>query len=266
MCWGGLRGAVGLALAITVDHYTRIKNDILPCAWGSQVVFMVGGMAVLTLLINATTCELLLRKLGLNAPNHAKEVLLEKVESRVLSATRRKLDALRSEPGFYQDCEVGAIEDLIPSLRLDHPVEEEGAGGAKSFVARNSMFVTTEKVKKAGSVRKFALRDPSGPSDSDGGGSSTVDSLKLDPRMVCVVREVFLHVVRVNYQEQVEAGRLSGRGPTARALFSSVDLALYDVAQMQQQVQRFEDSSRLTTEFAEALTLSDWEHMQPHVE
>merc|ERR1719197_332808 len=46
--------------------------------------------------------------------------------------------------------------------------------------------------------------------------------------MVAVVREVFLHLVRMHYHQQVEDGRLEGRGGTARALLASADLALHD--------------------------------------
>ena len=92
MCWGGLRGAVGLALAITVRIYVfapeshashRLQDGAfarrqdLPCAWGSQIMFLVGGVAVLTLLLNATTCALVLNALGLNPTNQSKNLLLK---------------------------------------------------------------------------------------------------------------------------------------------------------------------------------------------
>ena len=67
---GGLRGAVGLALAIRVQEmslqgyqdgldYDLTKND------GNRILFFVGGIAVLTLLVQATTTEALMRRMGM---------------------------------------------------------------------------------------------------------------------------------------------------------------------------------------------------------
>merc|ERR1719478_876945 len=61
MTWGGLRGAVGLALAIQVyndraPHYDGIQGEQITPENGRRVLFYVGGVALLTTIINATTC------------------------------------------------------------------------------------------------------------------------------------------------------------------------------------------------------------------
>merc|ERR1719326_2630118 len=63
MTWGGLRGAVGLALAIQVS-VDRADGKISEME-GRRVLFYVGGVATATLCINATTCPMLVRKLGI---------------------------------------------------------------------------------------------------------------------------------------------------------------------------------------------------------
>ena len=60
--YAGLRGAVGLSLALMVDSSPYIHKRVQ-----DLVLLHVGGVALLTLLINASTTELLVKKLGLTA-------------------------------------------------------------------------------------------------------------------------------------------------------------------------------------------------------
>lgn len=70
MTWGGLRGAVGLAMAIEVatdrapdsDGKATITED-----QGQRSLFFVAGVAFLTIIINASTAPMLVRKLGITA-------------------------------------------------------------------------------------------------------------------------------------------------------------------------------------------------------
>ena len=65
--YGGLRGAVGIALAIALDHAVRVNAD--PDSefveQTNKAFGMVGGIAFCTLMINGTTAGPLLVKLGL---------------------------------------------------------------------------------------------------------------------------------------------------------------------------------------------------------
>ena len=54
--WGGLRGAVGLALAMIVSITCDTSNDASLLA-GQRILFQTGGIAFLTLTINGTTTE-----------------------------------------------------------------------------------------------------------------------------------------------------------------------------------------------------------------
>ena len=55
MTWGGLRGAVGLALALVVEH-----DPIIDPIIGSKILFHTAGIVLLTLVVNATTITRLL--------------------------------------------------------------------------------------------------------------------------------------------------------------------------------------------------------------
>jgi len=91
--FGGLRGAVGIALAIAIDSEVT-QNTVLTDprrAYTSQLLGITGGISLLTLFINGIAAGPLLRKLGLNRASkerkevvgrydqHLKEQLLERL-------------------------------------------------------------------------------------------------------------------------------------------------------------------------------------------
>ena len=77
MTWGGLRGAVGLALSLIVDLDV---NRIDP-KFRALTIFYMGIIAAMTLLINGTSMPLILGILGVTKPKPEKlEVLLHVVK------------------------------------------------------------------------------------------------------------------------------------------------------------------------------------------
>ncbi len=87
LAWGGLRGALGLTLALMVSYTMEIPEDIR-----RQILLFTGGIVTLTLTINATTMRWLLMKLGLTKVPSAK-VLLE---------SGLKLKIVESVGDYYQ--------------------------------------------------------------------------------------------------------------------------------------------------------------------
>lgn len=79
--YGGLRGAVGIALAISLDATVRqvTVNEGLDLKYEEQTTKMfgfVGGIGLLTLVINATSAGPMLRKLGLADTSDVREHIL----------------------------------------------------------------------------------------------------------------------------------------------------------------------------------------------
>jgi CPA1 family monovalent cation:H+ antiporter len=98
MFWGGLRGAVGLALALTVVATPGIPGEI------QQVVLtLTAGVVLFTLLVNALTMEPLLVMLGLNRPSIVDRFAIQHAELVVCDAVSEVLDRMEREELFAPD-------------------------------------------------------------------------------------------------------------------------------------------------------------------
>ncbi|MDP2561603.1 cation:proton antiporter [Psychrobium sp. 1_MG-2023] len=89
LCWGGLRGAVSLALALTVA-----ASEVIPKQVGDHVLFLCAGIVVLTILINGSTMGFLLKMLGLNSLPPAKQATVDKARSTVNVALNEMLPTM----------------------------------------------------------------------------------------------------------------------------------------------------------------------------
>jgi len=69
--WGGLRGAVSLALALIIA-----QDLFLPKELGDQILFLTAGIVVLSIVINASTMTLLLKYFALDKLSEAKQASL----------------------------------------------------------------------------------------------------------------------------------------------------------------------------------------------
>ena len=74
LAYSGLRGAVGLTLALIVKFNDKISSPIR-----SQIMFFSSGIVLLTLVINASTTGYLIRKLKLSPENEMSKRMLAKV-------------------------------------------------------------------------------------------------------------------------------------------------------------------------------------------
>ena len=74
LSYSGLRGAVGLCLALQVKFNDNIDSGIK-----DQVMFFTAGIVLLTLIINGTTTGFVVRKLGMVKENEMSKRMLAKV-------------------------------------------------------------------------------------------------------------------------------------------------------------------------------------------
>jgi|GEM_PF-4982544 len=91
MGWGGLRGAVGIALALSlnseVNHFTSSSevDDVTRQQYRdytAKLFGMVGGIAFLTLVVNGTSSGPFLKKLGLVTPTETRKKVIDNYRQR----------------------------------------------------------------------------------------------------------------------------------------------------------------------------------------
>lgn len=91
LTWGGLRGALGMTLALMVSYTPAIPESIR-----SQILFFTAGIVTLTLSINATTMRWLLKKLGLiNVPT-ARLIMESRIRQKIRSNSEKYYEKLRN--------------------------------------------------------------------------------------------------------------------------------------------------------------------------
>lgn len=116
LIWGGLRGVVGLTLALAVA-----QDQSFPAALGDQILFLTAGIVVLTITINGTTMLPVIRLFGLDKLPLAK----------FLTVRRAKLTIEEDLRAYYHDMRHnhllrGAIwSEVEAATDLDYPIHEQ---------------------------------------------------------------------------------------------------------------------------------------------
>ena len=106
LCWGGLRGAVSLALALQVQHNEGFCPDTR-----NRVLFLVSGIVVLTLLINSTTFNAMLQLLGFCQITKAKKAAVDLAANRIQDSMAKELDHVKHDY-FMTDSHWGKVEEM----------------------------------------------------------------------------------------------------------------------------------------------------------
>ena len=114
LCYGGLRGAVGIALAISLDNSVRsASEDDEVRNLTSKVFGMVGGVAFCTLLINGTTAGPVLIKLGLAKPTETHKRVSEHYLRLLKRILVEEYAALVTEDRF-EACDFSKVQIHLP--------------------------------------------------------------------------------------------------------------------------------------------------------
>ncbi|HBK28954.1 MAG TPA: sodium:proton antiporter [Parabacteroides sp.] len=108
LAWGGLRGALGLTLALMVSYTLDIPEEIR-----RQILLLTGGIVTLTLAINATTMPWLLQKLGLAKTSLAKLNVDYSIKKQISDASYKYLDKLKKKEAL-QDSNWEMVEEYLP--------------------------------------------------------------------------------------------------------------------------------------------------------
>jgi len=90
--YGALRGAIGLALALIVVH-----ENIIPIEVRNDFLFYTAGLVTLTLLVNATTMQYLVRGLGLTKIAPAKALMMHSAKIYLRSSTENSINKFKKD-------------------------------------------------------------------------------------------------------------------------------------------------------------------------
>ncbi len=117
MAWGGLRGAVSLALALMVSQHPALPEPLR-----RQMLLVTAGVVFLTIVINGSTVAWLLSALGLDTQSPAERVSVLGVQSSLLGDVEERLRELELRP----DLAMVPWGDVHQELNeLQHRVDDE---------------------------------------------------------------------------------------------------------------------------------------------
>lgn len=128
--WGGLRGALGMSLALMVHYTTSIPEDIR-----DSILLCTAGVVTLTLCINATTSKWLLNKLKLvKSDSPARNRIDNKIQSNIRRQDMACMENLKKEEALQGanwnyvstfvpkavdfDDKSGEVNDIVLELRM----------------------------------------------------------------------------------------------------------------------------------------------------
>ncbi len=139
LVWGGLRGAVSLALALTVA-----QNELIPKEVGDQVLFLCAGIVVLTMLVNGGSMGWVLKKMGLDHLPDAKQATVDKAGGEVSKTLSGILPGMM-EDDFLKGADWERVKQASGIQAVSELVEVEQVGEEDLAVAYRRRLLETER-------------------------------------------------------------------------------------------------------------------------
>jgi NhaP-type Na+/H+ or K+/H+ antiporter len=253
MSWAGLRGALGMALALIVKNTCPDDIDVQT----SRLFFYVGGIAALTLLLNATTAKALLIYLGLlNTDSPEKALVTAQIRRKLQRKTDKFVNEMAKEFEFTEEdveevrmsCTLLTTDmnpyaltaresEAIPSLLamhtainpvvisqstgLNRPSENDDIDSSTVSSDVNSRVARTSRALSTSAVHRHQ-RHMSRLMSLHGRGPQAMIIEDLMP----YVRSIFLEIVRVKYWHLIECGKLPRLSFSAQFLLYTIEVAL----------------------------------------
>ncbi len=160
MTWGGLRGAVSMALALSLVQSTENGETIISATDSHRVFFLVGGIAALTLIINATTSGYVLKSLDLKGGVTTEDmhILFHYVKKRIRLKAFRLLESIQTkhpdliDPDFIiRSCSLmGAIEEEVHEVNKNSSIHVK----QRRYSSASTGTEGLEEEKKTGAESK----------------------------------------------------------------------------------------------------------------
>lgn len=235
MSWGGLRGAVGIALAIALHN--EVQHETMRTdprrRFTTQLFGMTGGIALMTLVINGTLSGPLLRHLGLAKTGDARKVVsdsfYQSITKRMLSHlllllgearfSNVEFGILSKHISFFQDLSPGDIKFAVKRNKEETSVleyVEPNLQSLKPFL-EPEMFEAVANIAKVNTSDKLRAVITMAASvnlegQQDGRSMNTETSRTVETADICMeLRNVFLELLEHAYDHQYENGEIDVR-------------------------------------------------------
>lgn len=140
LVWGGLRGAVSLALALIVTQHHVLEKEL-----ADQILFLTAGVVALTIIINSTSMTWVLEKLGLDKLPPAKQASLDKATYSIKQRMLQELPQMQKNE-FLHRANWGALSKPLEDVPLpDSQIEQKKASATELRVAFYRRLLETER-------------------------------------------------------------------------------------------------------------------------
>ncbi|KAG7342271.1 cyclic nucleotide-binding protein [Nitzschia inconspicua] len=259
--YGGLRGAVGIALALALDnevYEVTGGNDFTEFEiWTTQAYQMVGGIAFLTLIINGTFAGPFLKKLGLADSSDIRAKLIEANRIHFRQKQIDDLVELLTLTRFYR-LDFGLVKFHVPYLadltltqlveaieKLKDTTQHEKyrppnvdrvvpylvgpEGIPKDLEDRLNIALLRDKGSDPRRSQKIEERRRNRKVRRERRMSSTMQFMMGEPLSTKEMRLLFISMVRAQYEYQINDGELDSQHLLTVALEQSLEEAETDV-------------------------------------
>jgi NhaP-type Na+/H+ or K+/H+ antiporter len=252
VAWAGLRGALAMSLALIVKKSNEVNIDDKDA---DRVFFFVGGIAAITIIVNAVFAGRVLDYLGLlsteNSPD--KILVLKQIQKRLRKKSLDLVTKLSKELSINDPSEVvkhnTLLKNYIRCARDDEPWLTDALRSVSGMRIESStadlanggggQFSGSERYLNAYGFEASTLNPQavlSMDNSSSGRALSRASDWLLRSRkssqepvineLQAYIRTVFLEIVRVQYWRQIEAGKLPRESYATQTLLYSIEHAL----------------------------------------
>ncbi|CAH1258973.1 SLC9C1 [Branchiostoma lanceolatum] len=184
--WSGLRGAVGLAMALLVMQQELKKGSIEDWKMkvANKILIHVAGIVFLTLFINATTIKALLKLLGMSDISAPKRMTMYSAVRRVKDAQNRSFQMLKGDR-FLADAEWNLVEKAC-EIQDPYKTKDEEVNAEE--------FVPFQRMSQCHDCKSMVPNEPSPREYQDMAEEARLRTLKAQ---------------KVSYWKQFEHGMLN---------------------------------------------------------
>lgn len=255
MSYGGLRGAVGISLAIALDDEVFRNTKDEEFRDNSTKLFgMVGGIAFLTLFINGSTAGMFLKKLGLTRASEVREKMVtsyyRKLDEKLLDAfvhllanplfANADFSIVKHHVPFLEDLTADKLKEAVLKNKSNVPAKiyhKPKLHGILPYLVRSEGEQTEYDSSWVTELEEYEMNVCLGLRQSfrihqvvEEADLATLETEHSDNPVTKELRLIFLEVLRASYAKMIHKGILDVRagspGFVAFALDQSIEFAI----------------------------------------